>query len=292
MFCSDIWHKYHEWYFKIVIRNFTSRLGEWNLRQFWNITSGIYIKYQVQIMLLFVYNTTCKRFVIVTCKYFKLSWNTSSLSQSSCRNFSCSSIILRNKISGIHKKGRTLGIVWVMTKILQHVNENPLYNYKQSKASYKAKCTDSEIFGSVLSIKLNGIKNFVQIISFGFDQLTHPATVILKPHGTHLCYGYLQRVSGIRFICTSSWSTFTLMFCVLINQNKLFWWLDILLIKHKTWFVRTSSPRISRQRSFPVPCHYPGIKIKFKKQENSFPVKFSALGVNLQKFTSIFPLRF
>ena len=24
MICSDIWHKYHEWYFKIVIRNFTS----------------------------------------------------------------------------------------------------------------------------------------------------------------------------------------------------------------------------------------------------------------------------
>ena len=25
MICSDIWHIYHEWYFKIVIRNFTSR---------------------------------------------------------------------------------------------------------------------------------------------------------------------------------------------------------------------------------------------------------------------------
>ena len=25
MICSDIWHKYHKWYFKIVIRNFTSR---------------------------------------------------------------------------------------------------------------------------------------------------------------------------------------------------------------------------------------------------------------------------
>ena len=25
MICSDIWHKYHEWYFKIVIRNFSSR---------------------------------------------------------------------------------------------------------------------------------------------------------------------------------------------------------------------------------------------------------------------------
>ena len=52
MICSDIWHKYHEWYFKIVIRN---------LRQFWNITSGIYAKYHVQILLLFV---TRKRFVI------------------------------------------------------------------------------------------------------------------------------------------------------------------------------------------------------------------------------------
>ena len=25
MICSDIWRKYHEWYFEIVIRNFTSR---------------------------------------------------------------------------------------------------------------------------------------------------------------------------------------------------------------------------------------------------------------------------
>ena len=25
MICSDIWHKYHEWYFEIVLRNFTSR---------------------------------------------------------------------------------------------------------------------------------------------------------------------------------------------------------------------------------------------------------------------------
>ena len=43
-------------------------------------------------MLLFVYTTTCKRFVIFTCRYFKLSWNTTVLSQSNCRNFSCSSI--------------------------------------------------------------------------------------------------------------------------------------------------------------------------------------------------------
>ena len=85
MICSDIWHKYLEWYFKIVIR-------KWNLRQFWNITSGIYAKYHVQIMLLFVYTTTLKKFVIFTCRHFKLSWNTTALSQSNCRHFSCSSI--------------------------------------------------------------------------------------------------------------------------------------------------------------------------------------------------------
>ena len=62
----------------------------------WNITSGIYAKYHVQIMLLFVYTTTRKRFVIFTCRYFKLSWNTTALSQSNCRNFSCSSIIVIN----------------------------------------------------------------------------------------------------------------------------------------------------------------------------------------------------
>ena len=43
-------------------------------------------------MLLFVYTTTRKRFVIFTCRYFKLSWNTTALSQSNCSNFSCSSI--------------------------------------------------------------------------------------------------------------------------------------------------------------------------------------------------------
>ena len=37
---------------------------------------------QVQIKLLFVYTTTRKGFVIFTRRYFKLSWNTTALSQS------------------------------------------------------------------------------------------------------------------------------------------------------------------------------------------------------------------
>ena len=92
MICSDIWLKYHEWYFEIVIRMYIV-IDERSLRQFWNITSGIYAKYHVQIMLLFVYTTALKRFVIFTCRYFKLSWNTTALSQSNCRNFSCRSIM-------------------------------------------------------------------------------------------------------------------------------------------------------------------------------------------------------
>ena len=58
-------------------------------------------KYHVQIMLLFVYTTTHKRFVIFTCRYFKLSWNTTALGQSNCRNFSCGSITLETKHENI-----------------------------------------------------------------------------------------------------------------------------------------------------------------------------------------------
>ena len=44
--------------------------------------------YQVQIMLLIVYTTTRKGFVILTSRYFKLSRNTTALSQSNSRNYS------------------------------------------------------------------------------------------------------------------------------------------------------------------------------------------------------------
>ena len=72
--------------------SFQEPLGEWNLRQFWNIISSIYTEYHIQIMLSFVYTATHKRLVIFTCRYFKLRWDTTALSQPNCRNFSCSSI--------------------------------------------------------------------------------------------------------------------------------------------------------------------------------------------------------
>ena len=85
MICSDILiFKYHQWYFKIVIlMKFETILKyhEWYLCQI-----------SLQIVLLFVYTTRGKRFVLFTCRYFKLSWNTTALSQSNCRKFSCSRI--------------------------------------------------------------------------------------------------------------------------------------------------------------------------------------------------------
>ena len=72
----------------------TSNISKLLLLKFWNITSGIHAKYHVQIMILFVYTTTRKRFVIFTCRYFKLSWNTTALSQSNCRNLSCSRLLI------------------------------------------------------------------------------------------------------------------------------------------------------------------------------------------------------
>ena len=88
--------------FQNCYTKFHEPLGEWNLRQFWNITSGIYAKYHVQI----------KRVAIFTCKYFKLSWNTTALSQSNCRNFACSSIsrLIVSKQMWI----KSLNKIWVL----------------------------------------------------------------------------------------------------------------------------------------------------------------------------------
>ena len=70
MICSDIWHKYDEWYFEIVIRETTLKYHEWYLCQIWRTNHAIII-----------YTTTRKSFVIFTRRYFKLNWNTIAVSQ-------------------------------------------------------------------------------------------------------------------------------------------------------------------------------------------------------------------
>ena len=65
-------------------------LGEWNLKKFSGVVFMPNITYK-SCYYLFVLSTN-KRFVIFTRRYFKLSWNTTALSQSNRRNFSCSSI--------------------------------------------------------------------------------------------------------------------------------------------------------------------------------------------------------
>ena len=87
------------WFVMIFVINTTSDISEllyvisWAVRR---VKFEKILKYHErylcqisrQIMLLFVYTTTHKRLVIFTCRYFKLNWNTTVLSQSNCRNFS------------------------------------------------------------------------------------------------------------------------------------------------------------------------------------------------------------
>ena len=105
MISSDIWHKYHKWYFEIVTRpvyvvsravrrvKFETILKyhEWYLCQISRKTHAIQV-------CLYYYR---KRFAIFTCRYSKLSWNTTSLSQSNCRNFSRSSITDRIELHSV-----------------------------------------------------------------------------------------------------------------------------------------------------------------------------------------------
>ena len=71
-------------------------------------------------MLLFVYTTARKRFEIFTSRCFKLSWNTTALSQSNCRNVSCSSIkilVLPNIWNLIHITPTT----WILNALLPKI---------------------------------------------------------------------------------------------------------------------------------------------------------------------------
>ena len=80
------------WYVVIFSINTTSDI--WKIWHNFEISLVVFMpNVTYKSCLLFVYTTTHKRFVIFTFGYFKLSWNTTALSQSNCRNFSCSCIM-------------------------------------------------------------------------------------------------------------------------------------------------------------------------------------------------------
>ena len=101
--------------------------GSRNWTQFWNITSGIYSEYHVQIMLLFVYTSTCKGFVIFTWRYFKLSWNIPARSQSNCRNFSCSSCNLLLMMTFTKSTYQNLSQCWHIA-FQDYTSPNSIFN--------------------------------------------------------------------------------------------------------------------------------------------------------------------
>ena len=120
MICSDIWHKYHKLYFKIVKHNFMSCWAS----DIWDNLEISQVLFVPNIMdkssyYLFI-TTTHKRFVIFTCtgRYFKLSWNTTALIKSSnCRNFSCSSTKwLKPRVACV----TDVISPWLVTSVKQH----------------------------------------------------------------------------------------------------------------------------------------------------------------------------
>ena len=103
MICSDIWHKYDEWYFEIVIRETTLKYHEWYLCQISRTNHAIII-----------YTTTRKSFVIFTRRYFKLNWNTIAVSQN--RPFPSSpGPLFQNRGSG--ELGN--GLFWLTAMVFQ-----------------------------------------------------------------------------------------------------------------------------------------------------------------------------
>ena len=83
MICSDIWHKYRRVIFQNVIRKFETILKyhEWYLCQTSRTNHAI--------ICLYYYPQKVCNFHM---KVFQIKRNTTGLSQSNCRNFSCSSI--------------------------------------------------------------------------------------------------------------------------------------------------------------------------------------------------------
>ena len=86
MISSDIWDKYHGLSDISKLLYVISRAVRW-------VKFETILKYHESCYYLFILDYP-KKVVIFTCRYFKLSWNTTALlkSQSNCRNFSCSSI--------------------------------------------------------------------------------------------------------------------------------------------------------------------------------------------------------
>ena len=65
LICSDIWHKHHQWYFKIVLYNFTSRSAS----EVW----GNFEISQVIFMPNITYNSWCYLFILLPGKFSHLT---------------------------------------------------------------------------------------------------------------------------------------------------------------------------------------------------------------------------
>ena len=156
MICSDIWPKYHEWYYEIVIRNFTSHWASeiWDNFEISRVVFMPNINTNHAIICLYYYP---QKVVIFTCRYFKLTWNTTALSQPNCRNFLCSGIRVvthhQYRISQLIPQSSFCGKTWWFRKMSAVFSGN----YKTvSYCSVIQGCARKKIAGSseILKSKL------------------------------------------------------------------------------------------------------------------------------------------
>ena len=107
MICSDIWHKYDGWYFETVTY-YSCYIFLCIIHIIHIVIHFISDNFEIP-QVVFMPNITKKhaiiclcyyphRFVILTCRYFKLFWNTTALGQSNWRNHSCSSISIGKRM--------------------------------------------------------------------------------------------------------------------------------------------------------------------------------------------------
>ena len=147
MICSDIWHKYHEWYFEIVLLKIKRILKyhEWYFCQISRTNHAI---------------ITRKRYVIFTCRYFKLSWNTIALSQSNCKNFSCSSIksltVIKDRLISLpsirfHRENNIFGEL-PCSPVFDHNNNNVIIHKFWQAINISSSCSCKVVWHSIPKI--------------------------------------------------------------------------------------------------------------------------------------------
>ena len=143
MISSDIWHKYQSPGDEVDTTSDISKLLDVISRAVRRVKFETILKYhewylcQISrtnhaIICLYYYP---QKVVIFTCRYFKLSWNITALSQSNCRNVSCS--IINSYIELLCNVWRTNCSFFPLTQCISFCAKMALSFHRRPKRNFK-----------------------------------------------------------------------------------------------------------------------------------------------------------